>query len=209
MNYEDLRKQYPEYISKIQLYKICRISPRSATYLLEHGIIPSIDTGKTTWRYKILLEDVIIYLQAREKVGSMIPTGAVTYQKNHTKIQQKEYENYIKPGEEAKLAEYFAYIYADYPDVLTTDDISKMLGLSNSTVVKLLRKSDITRIVGNSKTYYPKKSILGLLCTSHFAQIKISAEGFNRVLIGYQLWIKANERDFMEGKNNAGNSSDQ
>lgn len=79
--YETLKNQYPEFISLDQLYRICRIAKRSALYLIQHGIIPAIDTGRTTWRYKIAIDDVITYLQRREQTGSMIrmiPMGAVT-----------------------------------------------------------------------------------------------------------------------------------
>jgi len=60
--YEELKVQYPEYISLDELSRICKIAKRSALYLVEHKIIPVIDTGKKTWRYKISLDAVIRYL---------------------------------------------------------------------------------------------------------------------------------------------------
>ena len=89
-NYKKLQKIYPEYISLDQLYRICKISKRSAVYLVQNNIIASTDTGRKTWRYKIKLDDVISYLKMREKHGSMIPRGAVTSRHNR-------YENTQKP----------------------------------------------------------------------------------------------------------------
>ena len=109
--YEELRKQYPEYISKIQLYQICGISPLSATYLLQNGIIPCIDTGKRTWRYRIALEDVITYLKKREKTGSMIPRGAVSSRRNYQNGPRVSFSNLIAQGGEQEIAEYFSFIY--------------------------------------------------------------------------------------------------
>ena len=51
MGYEYLREQYPEIISKDQLYRICHISKRKARWLLENGIIPCEDSGKQTRRF--------------------------------------------------------------------------------------------------------------------------------------------------------------
>ena len=82
--YEELKKIYPEYISLQQFYQICKIAKRSAAYLLQHQIVPCIDNGKGTWRYKIKIDDVIIYLRTRDKKGSMIPRGALTTKKKKT-----------------------------------------------------------------------------------------------------------------------------
>ena len=88
--YESLREQYPEYISLDQLHKVCGVAKRSAQYLVEHGIIPAIDTGKKTWKYRIAIDDVIAYLIKLEEVGSMIPRGTVTSHKpKHTRILSK------------------------------------------------------------------------------------------------------------------------
>jgi hypothetical protein len=46
--YDCLREQYPEYVSLDQLYRICGIAKRSALYLIQNDIIPSIDTEKRT-----------------------------------------------------------------------------------------------------------------------------------------------------------------
>lgn len=45
-DYSILLEQYPEVVSKDQMYKICHISKRKATWLLENGVIPCQDSGK-------------------------------------------------------------------------------------------------------------------------------------------------------------------
>jgi len=70
-NYEKLKSKYPNYICLDELSKICKIGKQSARYLVEHELIPAIDTGKQTWRYKIAIDDVITYLKQRDKLGSM------------------------------------------------------------------------------------------------------------------------------------------
>ena len=60
------------------MYRICKIAKRTALYLIQHNIVPVIDTGKKTWRYQVAIDDIITYIRRREQVGSMIPPGAVT-----------------------------------------------------------------------------------------------------------------------------------
>ena len=50
---------YPndEYISGGELYKFLHISKRKMKYLLEHGYIKHIDTGKKTHRFMVKLSD--------------------------------------------------------------------------------------------------------------------------------------------------------
>ena len=61
-----LRRQYPEYITKDQMYRICHISKRTCLFLLESGLVPCHDSHKKTRRFKILLDDVIQYIQCRK-----------------------------------------------------------------------------------------------------------------------------------------------
>ena len=44
--YQKLLDEYPEVVTKEQLRKICHISKRKATWLLENGYIPCTDTSK-------------------------------------------------------------------------------------------------------------------------------------------------------------------
>jgi len=53
---------YPEYITKEQLCKICKISKKKARILLQTGLIPCVNTGKSTHTYKIKTSDVAVYL---------------------------------------------------------------------------------------------------------------------------------------------------
>ena len=62
-----LKKTYPEVITKDQFYRICHVSKRTATYLLDNGFVPCTNTGKKTRKYKMRLDDVIDFLIKREE----------------------------------------------------------------------------------------------------------------------------------------------
>ena len=66
-DYSALLMEYPEVISKEQVYRICHISKRKATWLLENGIIPCKDSGKKTRRFQVRTIDVINYLLTLEE----------------------------------------------------------------------------------------------------------------------------------------------
>ncbi|MCL2163180.1 MAG: helix-turn-helix domain-containing protein [Oscillospiraceae bacterium] len=149
-NNKTLRNRYPDFLSLDELRRICKISPKSARYLVEHGIIPAIDTGKQTWRCKISIDDVISYLRHRKKVGSMIPQGAVTnkhpIRNSGDARSRRSFSQIVKPEQKREIVEYFKYIFEGHDEILTTVDIAVMTGLDRSTVLKLVKSGHIKSI---------------------------------------------------------------
>ncbi len=192
--YEKLKKEYPAYISMDQLYRICGIAKRSARYLIEHDIIPSIDTGRRTWRYKIAIDDVIAYLKKRERVGSMLPPGRVSSRADRLKrARRKSYAELVLPGMEAKLIEYFEYIYSEFPDLLSLNDAAEMTGLEKSTIARIIRAGDLEGFIASQKYYIPKKRLIEYTATPKFIDCKSNSEAFRRVVGGFELWLNASE----------------
>ena len=62
----EILQQYPEYITKDQMYRICHISKKTCLFLLESGLVPNIDSGKKTRRFKIKTVDDIQQLKTSE-----------------------------------------------------------------------------------------------------------------------------------------------
>jgi len=192
--YESLREQYPEYISLDQLHRVCGIAKRSAKYLVEQGIIPSQDTGKQTWRYRIALDDVIAYLRRREQVGSMIPCGSATSRKpKETRMisTRKCFAQMVTPGQESEIAEYFDYIYADCGELLSTLDIVEMTGLEKSTVLKLLKAGAVKSIMTRPKYLVPKQYLLEFVVTPRFIEYRTNSDYFKKILGGFEIWKNA------------------
>ena len=193
--YERLKEQYLEYISLNKLYQICKISKRSALYLIQRGLIQAADTGQSTWRYKIHIDDVITYLRRREKVGSMIPPGAVS-SKAHSKgnnslRERKSFAQVITMGQEYKLAEYFSIIYADYADVLTTTDVVQMTGLNQSTILKQLKRGNIKSLCAKPFYLIPKQYLIEFVSTPRFIEAKTNSSAFMSILDGFEEWYKS------------------
>jgi len=192
-NYAELKEQYPDFLSLDELSRICKIAKRSARYLVSNGIIPAIDTGKPTWRYQICIDDVITYLQSREKYGSMIPPGAVTSRQKSrkTNTNRKSYAEMVTAGHEYEVAEYFNYIYADCDDLLTVENIAGMIGLNKYTIQKMLKKGTIKPIMSRPRYLVPKQHLLEFVVTRHFLEVQTNSADFLKILGGYEIWINA------------------
>jgi len=188
--YDELRKQYPQFISMDQLYRICSISKRSASYLIKHGVIPAVDTGRMTWRYRIALDDVIAYLRKREKNGSMIPRGAVS--SRHGKTGKRvSFASLITGDNEHELSEYFSFIFSDYPDVMTATEIAEMTGLHRETILQYLKDGKIKSLEKYPRYIVSKVHLLEYVITPHFIDCKSNSEHFIKILGGFKLWKTA------------------
>jgi hypothetical protein len=194
-DYTALKSRYPDLLSLDELSRVCRIAKRTARYLVEHGIIPAIDTGKRTWRYQIKIDDVITYLVQRDKYGSMIPPGALSSRsKNRKKAStttRKSFSQIITEGQEWEIAEYFNFIYSDCADILTTNDIAEMTGLYRGTILNLAKAGHIKSIESIPKYLVPKQYLLEFVVTRRFIESKTDSELFNKILGGFEIWKTA------------------
>ena len=141
-DYSALLKDYPPIISKDQLYRICHISKRKATWLLENGIIPCEDTGKKTRRFKIRIIDVIQYLETLENspeqivvpVGIFNGTGGKAQQDPVTLIPQATIRNHLK------------HTWQDAPDALTPNQAAELTGYTLNTIRHWLSEQQLQNI---------------------------------------------------------------
>ena len=124
---ENLRNQHHEYITLEQLRLILRIAKRTASYLVTSGIIPAIDTGKKTWRYRIAIADVVEYLHSTDTVARAMPSGAVRAISVKSRVLRKAYGLAMADLPDGELTERFESAYADYPDVLTAFQAAEIL----------------------------------------------------------------------------------
>lgn len=120
----------PDIITKDQLYQICHISKSTALYLLKSGKIPCEYTGKKTRCYKIKKADVITYLENRKVFPECYSVPAGWYKGNYTVKMKTEVPEQVL--ENMKL--YYAELFTDYPDVMTTTELSKVIGYGTTSI---------------------------------------------------------------------------
>ena len=136
-SYQRILDEYPEYITKEQLYQICHISKKSAQNLLESGEIPCIDSGRKTHRFLIATADVVDYLQRRDSAP--------------------------RPAADETAVEKIRAALALYPDVLSVAQVSELTGRRSSTVTKWCRLNYIENIYAGGKNHIPKASLADFL----------------------------------------------
>lgn len=136
-SYQQILDEYPEYITKEQLYQICHISKKSAQNLLESGEIPCIDSGRKTHRFLIATADVVDYLQRRDSAP--------------------------RPAADETAVEKIHAALALYPDMLSVAQVSELTGRRSSTVTKWCRLNYIENIYAGGKNHIPKASLADFL----------------------------------------------
>ena len=141
--YSILLEQYPEVISKDQMYKICHISKRKATWLLENGVIPCRDSGKKTRRFQIRTIDIVEYLTKKDSNPQAVSTPVGIF--NNPKASRKT----IVPATQisrSALQRYLNFKWRDIPDALEIKDISKITGYTLQTIGQWISKKRLQSV---------------------------------------------------------------
>jgi hypothetical protein len=187
-NYSYLKRQYPNHISLDQFHRICKIAKRSAKYLVDNGIVPAIDSGKKTHRYRIAIDDVIAYLRCRDRDGSMIPVGVTSSRKPN--IARRSYSQTVAYGQEREVVQYFTDIYVDYPDVLTTDDMAAMTGMHKKSFMRILKDGHIKALASEPRYFVPKVYFWEFIASRRFIDAWSNSNEFIRILECFETWQK-------------------
>ena len=138
---EYLKNTYPDVITKDQFYRICHISKKTAFYLLDNGLVPCTNSGKQTRKYKIRLDDVIAFLDAREikpaafKVPDNFYKGSV-YNLYGSSIKRLSKNKDI-------LRTFLNKQIADYDDIISPSMVSEITGYSTKTIALWCEKGKL------------------------------------------------------------------
>lgn len=160
---EFLRTTYPDEITKDQFYRICHISKKTASYLLDNGFVPCRNSGKKTRKYKIYLSDVIQYLEARE-LDPLIFKAPENYYKNgygERPLGIKAVK--LSTARKEKLREQFAMRIVNYDDVITPDEVAEIMGYSTKTVYEWCLKGDLKSFLIYNRCKVPKEYLLDFM----------------------------------------------
>lgn len=183
---KSIREQYPAYVSKEQLYKICHISKQSAKLLLDYGIIPCENLGKKTRKYRIRLDDIITYMEQRELAGNKYPIGMRPKSKY---IPLKKLPENI---DMEMFSVYFANLYEEYPDVLNVQQVSEMIGYSSQFVIRTIQGDYLYAFLIRNSYHIPKLCVIDLMATKRYHSVVNKSKKYIRLLIGFEQWKKSN-----------------
>jgi len=151
-----LLSDFPEYITKEQMYKVCKISKKKARLLLLHGLIPCENTGKSTHSYKIKTADVAVYLQEREK-----------HPEKYTIINELPSDAPPEFNEKRQKSLYQTALMA-YDDILRLDDVAQISMFSTKTVCEWVKQGKLKAFNINRTLYIPKISLIEFMVTPYY-----------------------------------------
>lgn len=161
-DYSYLLAEYPEKICHDQFYRICRISKRKATWLLENGYIPCEDTGKKTRRFKIQITDVIEYLTRLEDSPETLltPPGIFSSGIKYTPKHRAEVQI-----DSDKFMEMLKKKWSSFPDVLNVGDVMKLTGYCKTTISEWISKEKLFGVWYRNKYLIPKDCLIEYMAT--------------------------------------------
>ncbi len=180
-DYSFLLNRYPEYVTKDQFYRICHISKNTARYYLENSVIPCIDSGKKTRRYKIALKDIIFFLEDRDKNpekyylpnhynNPFLPSEIRQY-KAKPRYDSYKYVYKLKSIKEVKdYQKYLEQQFAEYPDMMTSLQRQQVTGHSKSTIASWCKSEKVRYIRHHNAYLLQKKSVITYLFNRELQQ---------------------------------------
>ncbi len=174
--YETLRKQYPEMISKDQFYRIAHISKATALYLLQSGLVPCKDSGKKTRRYTIRMDDVIIYLIDRDLHPEIYRAPDLWYKErsgHHT--SRVTYRNELMKLSDDDIAAFQKHIEAglqNYDDLLKVAEMAEVIGYSDTAIHRWCKDKKLKAFYVSGKYLIPKICLRDFLLSQCSFDIK-------------------------------------
>ena len=174
-SYEKLLVEYPDTMSKNQMYRICHISKRTASYLLDSGLIKNKNSGKQTRKYTIRTADVIAYLEGRMKNPEKYaaPKGYYRVRGRHRKRTESiSSSQFLTEKGRKLLGEFFEEKLMQIPDVVSIEQISDFTGYSTTSVSKWCAKGYLKKLYVMRKYMIPRSYLLEFMESDHFMEIR-------------------------------------
>jgi len=191
----NIRNQYKDYISLEQFRIICRIAKRTANQLLTTGVVPCIDTGKKTCRFKIKIDDVIAYLHNVETVGRITINGVASCKVVRPSILKKQYIDFLSEVPKTSFLNYLKHTFHLYPDVMTPSDIAEITGLVESTIQHYSRAGHIKAFRISRNHMIPKQYACEFIMSKKFIESLSPVEYIIKLSHELESWLEMNPVD--------------
>lgn len=174
--YDWILAEYPETISKEQMYKLCHISKRTALYLLDSGLVPARNTGKETHRYAIATADVVRYLKARKRDPAKFQPPANWYRDKNKPPPGQPLYALIQLKNTAANRERLAKWLAHLPDALRAEDVRHITGYGHKKVDGWFHSGLLPSFNVRGKMLIPKAALIAFMLSTEFGGIRVAKE---------------------------------
>lgn len=169
--YQYILEQYPIYMTKDQMYRICHISKKTCLFLLESGLVPCLDSGKKTRRFKIKTTDVIHYLEDRDIHPEYYKPPEGYYKQPH--IPQPRV---LSEHDLLVMRQFYEKELASWPDVMTIKQVSAFTGYGKTSVERWCSKQYLKNFYIKRRYYIPKMYLIDFLVGWNYIGISVKSE---------------------------------
>lgn len=169
-SYQFILEQHPIYMTKDQMYRICHISKKTCLYLLESGLVPCLDSGKKTRRFKIKTTDVIHYLEDRDIHPEFYKPPEGYYKQPHISQPRALSEHDL-----LAMRQFYEKELASLPDVMTIKQVSAFTGYGKTSVERWCSKQYLENFYIKRRFYIPKEYLIDFIMSWHFIGISVKS----------------------------------
>ena len=161
----EILQQYPEYITKDQMYRICHISKKTCLFLLESGLVPNIDSGKKTRRFKIKTVDVIQYLKDRDDYPELFKAPDGFYKGKGGDKKAPSFDEVFTQEDLIRMRQYYERLLKNNPDVMSVEQVAQFTG----------GKKELKCFYIKQRYQIPKEYLLDFLVSRYFIGIAVKS----------------------------------
>lgn len=177
-------ENYPDVLSKEQLIVVAHMSKRTASYLLESKMLPSINTGKKTRCYQIKKQDIIEFFDNLASNPTKYSTPPNWYSEKK-KMKAKPYTLRLQPNakfSKSTLRAYYTRKLKDYDELLFTTDVSEFTGYNLKTVTSWIRSGKLEVLHAQGRNIIPKELLLRWITSDRYNAIERKSQPHLRAL---------------------------
>lgn len=171
---KEIFKQYPEYITKDQMYRICHISKKTCLFLLESGLVPNIDSGKQTRRFKVKTSDVVQYLKDRDDFPELYKAPDGFYKNNGCK-KAPSFDEVFTKSDLIRMRQYYEKLLSKQSDVMTVEQVAIFTGYCKNSVGRWCGKRELKSFFIRQRFHIPKEYLLDFLVSKYFIGIAVKS----------------------------------
>ena len=178
--YKQIRKDYPENVSKEQFYQIAHISKATALYLLESSKVPCTKSEKRTHRYIIRTDDVIRFLKDRayhpDKYS--VPDGWY-YQHSGAKGKVYTFRSELSGLTTKQCVDLRVYMEKqteEYDDLLSVSKVTEITGYSSITIQRWCSKVGLKSFRSSRGLLIPKQCLVDFLLSAYVSDLSSKSQ---------------------------------
>ena len=160
----------PKKLPKISFTAYAISAKKTASYLLDNGLVPCINSGKKTRKYTILLSDVIAFLEAREE-NPLVFKAPDNYYKGDKVCYAHGINAERLIRHRSFLRTFLKMKIASYRDVLTPKEVGEITGYSFKTVNHWCVKEELKCFLIFNKFQIPKEYLLDFMVSERYILI--------------------------------------